>query len=67
MYIQVANFHAATANRTSFTSNFFDQSITVVHVYNFKYQLTRLNQHRGETRGSLVRIIKQHSGRSDGR
>ena len=65
MYVHVASFHAVTANKTGQTSNFFDQSLTVAHAYNFKYQLNKLNQLKAESRVSPIRIIKQRGGPSD--
>ena len=49
MYVDVADFYALTANQTGFTSSFFDQSLTLAHACNFKYQLNKLNQLKAET------------------
>ena len=51
MYVQEADFHAVPANETDQASQFFDQSLTVAHVYNFECQLNRFNQLKPETPG----------------
>ena len=65
MYVYVANSHAVAVNQTGLTSNFFDQSLTVAQAYNFKCRLPKLNQLKAESRGALIRIIKQRGGPCD--